>query len=615
MITVLRLILFFLSSLGSWELLRRKTSVNVLFLPSLTIAVQTGILFLAGIVHCLMAGVIVLLAAGIAGLCYAIIRDRGLSFLKHYLNAGYLFLAAAGIALFIFLYGQIFYHYDNFSHWALVVRQMLLTNHFPDQTDVLIQFRNYPLGSGVFIYFLTRVVGGGEGVMMFAQAYMMLTCMLPLLVFFETKRGACDTNGLHEMSGVQGMNGVPGASCTRRLCRTAAGFLTLLAAANFFLVYNIPVQDLLVDSLLPLTGMCAFVYAWYYRREMAMVPRKVPAHERLAFAGIACYMIQLVQIKNSGWFFAAFLMLWVLIGIRRDRRILARILVAAAPVISAILWWVHCKIAFSGAGTAAGAGKHLVSISYYLKTAGEKTEADIGNICRAFLKFTATWKDIWLTVALAAVVLVLILAFGRKLLKSFGKLMLFSLVLFVIYQGFQLGMYVFSMPAQEAAYLAEAERYTKTILMAVVYLLVLAVMKLIADVQLSEVKAGICALSMTAGTCLYLLVSQGTFFTVFYDDNTYGERDWIEDMVKEYDVPMGKTYCVIPQEDDGYYSSYLMQYLFSTYEVEEFVVSHPSDMDQVTASYIFLVGGGSDAVQEWVQEHFPEQAGNEVIIR
>ena len=324
-------------------------------------------------------------------------------------------------------------------------------------------------------------------------------------------------------------------------------------------------------------------------------------------------MIQLVQIKYSGWFFAAFLILWVLIGIRRDKQILARILVAAAPVLSAVLWWIHCKIVFSGAGP--DTGKHLVSISYYMNTVNEKTTAEIGNICRAFLKFTVTWRDIWLTAALAAVVLVLILAFYRKFLRSYGKLMLFALVLFVVYQGFLLWMYVFSMPLQEAAYLAEAERYTRTILMAVIYLLVLVVMKMIADAQLSDVKAGACALAMTAGTCLYLAAAQGSLRTVFYYESVYGERDWIEDMVKEYDVPMGETYCIVPLEDDGYYSSYLGQYLFSTHEVEEIVAEKPADMDLATASYIFLVEGGNDAAQEWVREHYPEQAGNSVIVR
>ena len=49
--------------------------------------------------------------------------------------------------------------------------------------------------------------------------------------------------------------------------------------------------------------------------------------------------------------------------------------------------------------------------------------------------------------------------------------------------------------------------------------------------------------------------------------------------------------------------------------MEEYVIEKPADMDQVTAPYIFLVDGGNEAVRSWVQQHYPEQAGNRVIIR
>ena len=200
-------------------------------------------------------------------------------------------------------------------------------------------------------------------------------------------------------------------------------------------------------------------------------------------------------------------------------------------------------------------------------------------------------------------------------MKSYGKLLLFSLVLFAVYQAFLLVMYLISMPEEEAAYLAEAERYTKTILMAVIYLLVLVVMKLICEGGAPGGVKMLCAAVMSAGLCLYLILSQGTFFTVFYYADTYAERDWLEDMVREYDIPMKAHYCIIPMEADGDYSYFLGRYLFYTDQMEEYVIEKPADMDQVTAPYIFLVDGGNAAVRSWVQQHYPEQAGNDVIIR
>ena len=43
-----------------------------------------------------------------------------------------------------------FVHYDNFSHWAVVVKYMLATNRIPDAASAIIDFKSYPLGSSSF---------------------------------------------------------------------------------------------------------------------------------------------------------------------------------------------------------------------------------------------------------------------------------------------------------------------------------------------------------------------------------------------------------------------------------------------------------------------------------
>ena len=60
MTTVFRLLLFVLSNLGMWELLRRKTKIDSCFFPSLTIALQVAFLFVAGILNLLKEAAAVL---------------------------------------------------------------------------------------------------------------------------------------------------------------------------------------------------------------------------------------------------------------------------------------------------------------------------------------------------------------------------------------------------------------------------------------------------------------------------------------------------------------------------------------------------------------------------
>jgi len=571
MVTILRLILFGISCVGSWELIRRKSSVHVYFLPSLTIAIQITFLFAAGLLNILPAAVIVLFAAGIAGVVYSIIKDRNLLFLKHYLKVGYLFLAVVSVIMLIFVYGKIFAHNDNFSHWALVVKNMFLTDRYPNFLDETILFRQYPLGSASFIYYFAKVVSGSESVQMFAQIYLMITCIMPLFIFCKKHQ--------------------------------PAAFLTVLAATNFFFVYNVSLTNLLVDTMLPLFSMCSLLYAYLYGHTM---------QNRLPFYGIVFYLIALVQIKNSGLFFAGIIMLWMLIGMKRDKKVIPRLLTIAWPLFTVYLWQRHCRYVFSDAAVS----KHAMSAEYYSSVIGNKTPEEIQSITGAWLRFSVSWKDIWLVFGLVVLIGIMIFLFARKDLLTYVKVALISVVMYILYQVGLLAMYLFSMPSIEAAYLAEIERYTRTILIAVVYLVMVMAVKMISDMQRKTVSAyGITAV-LIAAFCGILLGAKGQIrLAVQYTDNPQ-ERDWIEKCMEEYQIPYGASYLILPSYDDGAYSYFLGMYVFGSPRVNEMVVEKETDLDDMPYyEYIFIYDQDNRAIEDWVNKNYPEQAGNEVIIR
>ena len=92
MIVLLKLLLFVISTIGSFELIRRISNdkVNIYFLPSLTIAIQVTILFLAGILNLLYEATIGLYLLGFVGIIYSIYKDKNIAFLKDYINVGYI---------------------------------------------------------------------------------------------------------------------------------------------------------------------------------------------------------------------------------------------------------------------------------------------------------------------------------------------------------------------------------------------------------------------------------------------------------------------------------------------------------------------------------------------
>ena len=67
-----------------------------------------------------------------------------------------------------------------------------------------------------------------------------------------------------------------------------------------------------------------------------------------------------------------------------------------------------------------------------------------------------------------------------RLLK---KISLFSAVLYIAYQIGLTQMYLFSMPAEEAAVLSESIRYSKSIIIAVIYILLILAMKTVSEMN------------------------------------------------------------------------------------------------------------------------------------
>ena len=93
-----------------------------------------------------------------------------------------------------------------------------------------------------------------------------------------------------------------------------------------------------------------------------------------------------------------------------------------------------------------------------------------------------------------------------------------------------------------------------------------------------------------------------------------GERKWIEDANKKYNVLMESSYCIlIPSEDSGY-AYHLGTYIFQT-SVKVRIIQSEDDFNQVSQKYVFVFDQDNEIIQDWIQKVYPEQVGNEVIIQ
>lgn len=569
MSVVWRGLLFAVSNLGWWEGVRVRTGVDERYLPSLTVAVQVTILVLGGILNLLAETSLLLFASGLFAFLCSIRRNHGLGFLRTYLTPAFLFLGLWVLIIAAVVKGKQFAHYDNFSHWALVVREMLLTNRFPSFRSELIRYPEYPLGSSSYIYYWAYIVGSSESLQMLAQSYAELVCVLPLFTYAKRNR--------------------------------LASSLVIIAATNLFLVYNISVADLLVDTLLPLVGMCALLFSRKYCGKDGT---------RRAIPWLGFYAVQLVQIKNSGLFFAILLWLNLLVNLRREYLQAQLSSLLAAP-FSLLLWHRHCRYVLEGAE----GSKHALTGANLIQIFQAKDPETVRTICSSMLKFAVGWRDLRLFVLVFLGLGFLIFFFAKMERRSFTRLFLLSLALYVCYQVGLLAMYLFSMPTDEALTLAGNIRYARTIILAVMYLATVCAIKLAsAQTPPRRLLAFVFAVVTSFVFLDFVFHATGRFrFVLPYQGDTT-ERVWIQDIQNKYQLPNGESYCILIPEYDYGYTTYLSRYLFWSPYSTGLVIDDEQKLDRLDVQYLLNYDPGNPIIQKWISAHYPDRSDSQVIM-
>ena len=335
MITLLKLGLLLVSYFGWWEFFRGRCRVNVFFAPALTVAVQFSVLFLPGLLNFLPEAAWALYLGGFVLLADALKREK-LGFVRHYLNWGYALMFVAMAAMALVLRGKVVTWIDNFTHWATAVKNMLAVDQFPSFARQAVTFTTYPLGSTAMIWYFCRFTSLEEDFWMLAQGAMLLWMVLPLFAY-DRKKGILP-----------------------------AIFLAL--TGNFLLCYNIPLTELLVDTLLPLAGMAAILFVHH-----ECLREEDPLDPWFAFP----LLLWVMNVKNAGMLFLAAGLL-ILLAARKKRNQSLKPLVQMALVLLAayFLWERHCDYLFYQNTVS----QHEISLEYFKMRLSDKSLADCWQI-------------------------------------------------------------------------------------------------------------------------------------------------------------------------------------------------------------------------------------------
>jgi hypothetical protein len=448
LLTLLRLTAFLLSAVGYVAVARAYWKITPRASYIFVFSAQALIIYFAGLAGVLSYAAYALFGGGIVLLITLFLNKKiKLAYNTSSLSAINLAFIAVFGAITASLIDTFFVHYDNFSHWAVVVKYMLVTDRFPDAASAIIDFKSYPLGSSSFLYYVGRIVGNGEGVMLVGQAIL-------LFAGFYAVFGAIRDQKRFLLAALLGLG-----------CSTMA-----------FFNISIRINNLLVDFLLPVLALASIGILLLERKRFFTACLAV-----LPVLGL------LVIVKNTGVFFAllgyVFLLYRSVQFQNADAKLrpffwgaLVTIVLSLVPLI---LWNAHTSAAFPS-----DAGKFSYDFQSISSFSLDKTPAQISYIVQLFL-YTATQLSQLPTLGFVIFNGISIISFlvARFVFHKNWKLMQTILLLdlaVVLYYGGILAMYILAMPLDEALRLAGFDRYASSMIL---FLIGAVTMRLTMDME------------------------------------------------------------------------------------------------------------------------------------
>ncbi|MEO2210389.1 hypothetical protein ABGV40_05720 [Paenibacillus amylolyticus] len=419
-------VLLIFSFLGYMQFVRKALSLRWEFIPVFVFSSIACFVFLSGLAGQLFTGSLVILIAGLLlyGRMLFLRLRRGASLRMSFSIFQFSFLAGTFVFLLVLFQNQLT-HYDNFSHWAIVLKQMLSTDAFPTPDSNLIDFKNYPLGTSSFIYYVCRFMGHSQSVMLLAQGLLIFSCFYAMFGIVSEKK---------------------------RFLLYA--FLGLGLSTLSFFNLTIRITNLLVDFLLPIYALAILAVIYQYRNEIKKACIVV-----LPLAGL------LTIIKSTGIIFAAIgLIFLVYTWLKHKQKFDWKTALAVVGTICGALipyfgWNWRMATVFQGIDN-----KFDVAASGI--QAG-KTPEQMREILWTFLKASTDLTTrpvigivIFQLIAIAASVFAIVVL--KKKWNLWKALIALDVVLLLYYAGI-LALYLFSMPLDEAIVLAGFERYASSI--------------------------------------------------------------------------------------------------------------------------------------------------------
>lgn len=419
-------LLLVFSCLGYMLFVRKTLSLQWEFIPVFVFSSIACIVYLGGLAGQLYAVSLAVMILGLLAYIGFVVRWlRQGAKLRLSLSIFQVSFMAGSLIFLLMLFQTPLMHYDNFSHWAIALKTMLSTDAFPTSASNLIDFKNYPLGVTSFLYYVCRFAGHAQSTMLFAQGLLIFSCFYAMFGIVSEKK---------------------------RFLLYA--FLGLGLSTLSFFNLTIRITNLLVDFMLPIYALAIFAVVYQYRHEIKRACLVV-----LPLAGL------LTVMKSTGIIFAAIgLIFLIYTWLTHWSKPVWKNVIAVVGMICGVLipyfgWSWRMATVFQGVDNKFDVASSGLQVG--------KTPEQMQDIITLFLQSSTDLTTrpaigivIFELVAIAASIFAAVVL--KKKWNLWKVLIALDIVLLLYYAGI-LGLYLYSMPLDEAIWLAGFERYASSI--------------------------------------------------------------------------------------------------------------------------------------------------------
>ena len=577
---IIGLVIFWLSTIGYILYVNKKTKLPYSLALPLVFTLIAIAIFVSGILNIMKVITLLIWLVGFILFGYYLLKKQ--INLKKIINPNTILVVIVVSYITIVCTHMHLLQYDNFSHWALIVKTLFTKNAFPNFEDTIIMFKGYQPGSACFIYYVGMILGKTESSMIIGQNYLIASYLFSLLYFANNK-----FKSSHLIRAI------------------------IISFYFIILVGNVYFNDLLVDTLLTVMSIYSAIIMYHFKDDLYH-----------AFIYIIPISVYLILVKNVGLVLVGFNCLGLLyLGYKNNKIKKSIIYSAILGIISLLFFYIWSQHVSYAYGDLALDTKHSLSTSNILGELKNKGRSGILAFCSIYFKhFIDVSNNLTnLYMIVINIVTIIIAILNKDNMKKIVKYLLAGDFIYLLYYIILGIMYLVSMPWKEAKVLASFDRYVLTIVYVTIGLLLICYFTIINNKKINS-KVLISSVLIIGSL---LLATNNKLDPNFNYDILIGNQNYKNTNAYVYDKIIDNRifknkenyyyiYAPIESSNDSGYLNHLSKYKLNT---SNYKIINDTNLIENKKRTVIIIFDNNSQIKNYLNSHNYLKKTNRVYVK